>query len=282
MVYIRESIKQKIKLSVTILLITLAIATAGFVVLRYQVEGERKVPFEIGKIIMISSASTQPDVGGDSGEGENAGSGENADENSGQEVAENANTEADAEDYIWNEKVVQTNDLYIYLDKNNNYKGDKAIRNVHIENIKILENVKVGKIQVYMPNSLNDGLYKYTNDYLIGSSLTYRGAAADNKKALEINNQGGCICISFANMGLENYKSNEDQEVPQGGSILSKINLNSDDLKFKVSFDLVVEVQDRTYKTTVTLDMPADGVVDKKESYVVIDNFDKTVYKRIK
>ena len=265
MIYIREGIKQKIKLSAIILIIAISIATAGFVALRYQVEGERKVPFEIGKIIMISSASTQPDVGGDA----------NTDEAGTQETAK-------PENYIWNEKVIQTNDLYIYLDKNNNYKGDKTIRNVHIENIKILENVKIGKIQVYMPNSLNDGLYKYTNDYLIGSSLTYRGAAADNKKALEINNQGGCICISFANMGLDNYKSNEEQELPQGGFILSKINLNNEDLKFKVSFDLVIEVQDRTYKTTVTMDMPVDGVVEKKESYTVVDNFEKTVYKRIK
>lgn len=270
MIYISDNVKQKLKFSAVLFAIIIAIAVAGFIVLRYQVEGEKKVPFEIGKIIVISSARTDAIV--------------NANEqNNDANVEENAEQQTtEQENYIWNEKVVQTNDVYIYIDKNQDYKKEQSIKNVRIENIKILENVKVGKIQVYMPNSLDDGLYKYVNDYLVNTSLTYTGSSADNKKALEINNQGGCIYISFANMGLENYKSNEEQELPQGGTILEKINLSNEDLKFKVSFDLVIEVDDKTYQTNVVLDMPIEGIVGQQETHQTISDFDKTVYKRLK
>ena len=273
MIYIRDNVKQKLKFGAVLFAIVISIAIAGFIVLRYQVEGEKKVPFEIGKIIVISSARTDAIVNDNKDVNNNE---ENTNINGEQQNA------AEQENYIWNEKVVQTNDIYIYIDKNQDYKKEQSIKNVRIENIKILENVKIGKIQVYMPNSLDDGLYKYINDYLVNTSLTYTGAAADNKKALEINNQGGCIYISFANMGLENYKSNEEQELPQGGSILEKINLSNEDLKFKVSFDLVIEVEDKTYQTNVTLDMPIEGIVGQQETHQTITDFDKTVYKRLK
>lgn len=270
MIYIRENVKEKIKLCITMTVIAVLIAVACFAFLAYQVKGERKVPFEIGKIIVISSATSQSV--------EN-----NKQENSVTESAEeNADIQKEEEKFIWDEQVIQTNDVYIYLDKNNKYKGNNSIKKVQIENVRILENVKIGKIQVYMPNSLNDGLYKYTDDYLIGATLSYRGASADNKKTLEINNQGGCICISFANMGLERFKSNDGNELPQGGNLLKSIGLNDDELKFKVCFDLIIEVDDRVYKTEVTLDMPANGVTDNKESFVTIDNFEDVVYKRIK
>ena len=276
MIYIREVTKQRIKFWLIIFLIAVAIAFAGFTVLKYQVEGEKKVPFQIGKIIVISSATTT----------EKDTVNEEAQQQAEGEAPQDENTQSQQpvepeENYVWNEKVVQTNDVYIYLDKNSDYKGEQAIKKVRIENIKILENVKIGKIQVYMPNSLNDGLYKYVNDYLVSTTLTYTGSNADNKKALQINNQGGCVCISFANMGLDNYRSNDEQELPQGGTILKKLNVTNEDLKFKVSFDLVIEVQDKTYKTTVTLDMPIDGVVNQKETYTTIENFEKNIYKRI-
>ena len=58
MIYIRDNVKQKLKFSAVLFAIVIAIAVAGFIVLRYQVEGEKKVPFQIGKIIVISSART--------------------------------------------------------------------------------------------------------------------------------------------------------------------------------------------------------------------------------
>lgn len=275
---ISEKAKKRIKLCLIILLIVTATAFALFTVMKYQVEGEKQVPFRIGKVIVISSASTTDAT--------------NVKEENSQEQNENQSTEEnqteteatpqeEQENYIWNEKVVQTNDLYIYLDKDTNYKKDQVIRSVKIDNIQILENVKLGKIQVYMPNSLDDGLYKYANEYLVNSSLTYKGGAADNVKALEIGNQGGCICISFANVRLGDYKSNDAQEIEQGGTILSQMNIQNEDLKFKVSFDLIIEVEDKTYKTNLVFDLPINELVGQKETHTEITDFSKTIFKRL-
>lgn len=250
---IRENVKQKIKLCVILIVIAIAIAVALFTVMKYQVEGEKVVPFKLGKVIVISSAST---IDAD-------------------------NDDQDAENYIWNEKVVQTNDLYIYIDKNNDYKKDRIIKNVKIENIQILENVKSGKIQIYMPNSLDGGIYKYSDEYLVNSTLTYTGASMDNKKTLEIGNQGGCICISFANMGLGNYKSNDDEVIEQGAAILQKMNIANEDLKFKVSFDLIIEVDDIAYKTNMVLELPIDEIVGQKETHREITDFKNVIFKRL-
>ena len=269
---VSEKAKKRIKFCLIIFLITIAIAFALFTVMKYQVEGEKQVPFRIGKVIVISSAATT-----DATNLENEAT-HNSEEN---QTEDEVQTQTEAENYIWNERVVQTNDLYIYLDKDENYKKDQVIRSVKIDNIQILENVKLGKIQVYMPNSLDDGLYKYANEFLVNSSLTYKGGAADNVKALEIGNQGGCVCISFANVGLGDYKSNEAQEIEQGGSILSQMNIQNDDLKFKVSFDLIIEVEDKTYKTNLVFDLPINELVGQKETHTEIKDFSKTIYKRL-
>ncbi|MCR5147081.1 MAG: hypothetical protein K6B70_07075 [Clostridia bacterium] len=269
--------KKRIKLCGIILAVVTAIAFAVFTVMKYDVEGERNVPFRIGKVIVISSAATTDGtVVEENVEETNANEGENV------EVPEvTPAPENQEENYIWNEKVVQTNDIYIYLDKDSNYKKDEIIKSVKIDNIKILENVKLGKVQVYMPNSLNDGLYKYVNDYLVNSSLTYKGSVNDNVKALEIGNQGGCICISFANVGLGSYKSNEAQEIEQGGTILAQMNIANEDLKFKVTFDVVIESEEKTYKTNITLDLPINELVGQKETHVEITDFSNNKYKRL-
>lgn len=269
---ISEKASKKIKLYVIIFFVVVAVAFALFTVMKYDVEGEKNVPFNIGKVIIISSAQTTDASNIENTENQATEESQNNQENAEQQPQEN---------YIWNEKVVQTNDLYIYLDKNANYKKDEIIKSVRIDNIQILENVKLGKIQVYMPNSLDDGLYKYINDYLVNASLTYKGAANDNIKALEIGNQGGCICISFANVGLGEYKSNDAQEIEQGGTILSQMNIQNDDLKFKVSFDLIIEVESKTYKTNLVFDLPINDLVGQKETHVEITDFSKNIFKRL-
>ena len=275
MIHISDKLKKAIKLSTVILVLAIVIAFAIFSVMKYEVEGEKEVPFKLGKIIVISSA-TSDDVDNSEQQGEDNNQVE--DGSVGQTIDEQQQQET--ESYIWNKKVIQTNDVYIYLDKNTEYEESQSIKSVKIENIKMLQNVKAGKIQVYMPNSLDDAVYKYINEFLVNSTLTYTGAEMDNKNNLQIGNQGGCVCLSFANVGLDQYKSNDDQEIQQGAAILEKMNVSNSDLKFKVAFDLVVEVQGMTYRTNIVLDMPVDELVGQKETHTEITEFEDVVYKR--
>ncbi len=290
---IRDRIKQKIKFCIIILVITIAIAVAIFSVLKYEVEGEKEVPFELEKIIVISSADITDVVDENMTDTEtteqtatenlsvDGGDTQTPIDNQTNSAEEsNEQVPAQEESYIWEKNVIQTNDICIVLDKNEDFKEGQYIKNVKIKNIQILQNVNLGKIQVYMPSSLDGEMYKYTNEYLVNSSLTYTGAPADNKKNLQIRNQGGCIYISFANVGLSQYKSNDDQEIQQGAFILEKMNVANEDLKFKVSFDLVIEVEDMSYKTNVVLDLPVDGVVGQKETHMEITDFSDVVFKR--
>jgi len=281
----RYNLKQKIKFSVAIFIIVLVIAIAIFTVLRYNVEGEKNMPFNLGKIIVISSAVTE-EKDNLNEEKMNSETEQNVNENGdNSEIEKNANSEQSVENndenYLWNEKVIQTNDVYIYIDKNMEYKEQEIIKNVHIENIQILQNSNIGKIQIYMPNSLDGELYKYTNDFIVNSKLTYIGASSDNRKTLEIGNQGGCICLSFANIGVGDYKSNDDMELASGAQILEKMGLKDEDLKFKVSFDLVIDVIGKSYKTNIVLDLPIDGLVGNKESHTEITDFSNTIFKRM-
>lgn len=57
----REKIIQRIKFCIIIVIIASAVAFATFTVLKYQVEGEKNMPFNLGKIIVISSACTVND-----------------------------------------------------------------------------------------------------------------------------------------------------------------------------------------------------------------------------
>lgn len=293
--YISNNIKSKIKLCVVCVFVVCMIAFSIFTVMRYEVEGEKKMPFKLGKIIVISSAvttdatndvlldeNTQESIQGNTQENAQDGAQENKQDTAQENITNEPNSDSKSqESYIWNEKVIQTNDLYIYIDKNNEYNKETIIKSVKIENIQILQNVKIGKVQVYMPNSLDDGLYKYTNDFLVNSTLTYNGASSDNVKNLEIGNQGGCVCISFANIGIGDYKSNDDTEIEQGAAILEKMNVGNDDLKFKVSFDLIIEVQDKSYKANIMMDLPVDDLIGNKETHKEITDFDDVIFKRM-
>ena len=120
------------------------------------------MPFNLGKIIVISSASTSPVTNTQINE-----------ENT--EVA--VEQQESQEKYLWEENVIQTNDVYIYLDKNNNYKEEETIRNVRIENIQILKNVNFQyavKLWNYLQNNIDDNTVRehdfknyYDNDELI-------------------------------------------------------------------------------------------------------------------
>ena len=148
---IREKVKQRIKFYSVLLGVICVIAFAVFTVMKYNIEGEKVVPFNVGKIIVISSATTT-----NNNEQENVENQQNADEQGNNENSENIentetadkqenntnteeaqNTENNQntetaeqpeENYIWNEKVVQTNDIFIYLDKNPDYKKDDIIK----------------------------------------------------------------------------------------------------------------------------------------------------------
>lgn len=137
--------------------------------LKYAVEGENNMPFELSQLIVVSTA----------------------------EGVENTQSEN-----IWNFDLMQNNDIYIYIGKNKNYKDTEIIKKVVINNIKIENGPKAGKITTYRPSEAEGTIYEYIDNYIINNELVYSGSEVTNAKNLEIANQGGVILFRFCNKDL--------------------------------------------------------------------------------
>ena len=241
--------KEKIKACIAIAVIVLAIIITGIISMKYYVEGETNMPFTLSKITIVS-------------------------------IAEGVENEGAEEK--WNLSIFQNNDIYFSIEKNDNNKEDEIIESVSIENIQVLENPKVGQIKTYMPNSSDGRLFSYSDEYIVQENkITFRGASKSNSKTLEIGNQGGTAVIRFANTQIGSYISNEDEEIKHDGSLLQKLNVQNEDVSFKVSFDVVINLKNKSYVSNITLDLPCENDLIEKGtcSKEIIDKF---VFKRVK
>lgn len=242
-----DKTKQRIKLCLAITVVVVILAIVGMIMIKYEVEGDKNMPYNLSKIMIVSTAE------GVETEGKNK----------------------------WNFNIYQNNDLYFYIDKNNEYKGnDTYIEKIRIENIQITKAPKVGEIKSYMPNSTEGRLYSYDKSYIIEEKLEYNGAGKSNSQMLEIGSQGGNALIRFSNTNLGAYSSDDDKEIIHDGTLLKKLELTQEDINFTVSFDFIIEVQNHKYKANIQLGLPYGNIVENgTESIEKIDMSD-VVFKR--
>jgi len=76
--------------------------------------------------------------------------------------------------------------------------------------------------------------------------------------------------------------SNEQGEVRHDGTILKKININSEELKAKISFDITIKLSSgNKYKANIKLEFPTDNLInDGTEAFEKTDMND-IIFKRI-
>lgn len=243
----KEKRKQMIKNCIAIFFVFIIFIVVGAIMIKYEVEGDKNMPFNLSKIVVVSTA-------------------------------EGIETEGKKK---WNFDVYQNNDIYIYLDKNNNYlKENEYIQKVRIENIEIISGPKVGKINAYMPNSVDGRLYSYDNTYLIEDKLEYKGATKSDSKTLEIGNQGGNVLIRFSNTELGKYSSNDEDEIIHDGTLLKKLELQQEDISFIVSFDLVIEVKKCSYRANIQLDLPYKNILEEGTTSFEKKEISDIIFKR--
>lgn len=247
----REVIKKAVKAGICILVLIIILILVFANIAEYNSKGETNMPFELSKIVVMSTAEGM----------------ENKEENT---------------DVKWKFNVIQNNDIYLTISKNENYNKEDLIKSVKIENIQITNGPRQGAIKVYMPNSSDGRLFTYSDDYVVEENVEYRGAVNSNPKTLEIGNQGGNILISFVNTGLGTYESTEDTEIKHDGTLVAKMGKTEEDLKFTASFDLVINVKNKSYRTNISIDMPSDGLLEKGISTNEITDMKDFVFKREK
>lgn len=233
---------------VILFIVFVILFVTGIITLKYSVEGESSLPFELSKISIISIAE-------------------------GTDIEDNTNR--------WNLQVSQNNDIYLYIKKNDNYKNTEAINKIILENFQVRETPKIGTLKLYKPDSqMENKLFKNTPENET-NKIEFTGDIDASLKDLKLSNQGGLVIFRYAISDLGNYISNDDIEINHD-DLLKKLNIINEDLKFSFSFDILMELNSgRKYKANVNLDLPINNIVDEGTQSVEYTDLKNVIFKRM-
>ncbi len=245
--------KKSFHICMTIIIIAVILFVAGIMILRYQVEGETNMPFEITKITLISTS-------------------DGIDKNQ------------EGESTNWAFDINQNNDIYIYIEKNDNYKEEEAIRSIVIDGLNVQRDKELGTVKFYRPNVSETGTNFSNTEENEVQTIEYTGGMESDIKNLVIGNQGGVIFFRYANNNVAEYTSDiATTDTITTNQLLKSANVNESDLKAKLSFDLSITTEDgKEYKANISLDVPVEGVVENGTASREITNLDDIVFKRTK
>lgn len=244
---IRAEIKKHLKRDIIFLIIAIVLFVILLIIFKYEVEGEKKetLPFLIDKISVVSTAD-------------------------GLKNPENT-------EYLWSGQILQINDIYIKVSQNDNIK--KVLKNVKIEDIQIEKQPLRGEINITRISKNEDTSNKYLEENL--SEITYLGGKSTSLEELTIANQGGIIGLRTINKGLGKYNSNE-LEINYDGRLLNIENIKNEEIKFKIAFELVIEVLDGiNYKTRIEIDLLEENIVEKGIAILELNDLQNLIYKRV-
>ena len=245
--------KKSFHICMTIVIIAVILFIAGILILRYQVEGETNMPFDITKITLISTS-------------------DGVDKN---QEGDNTN---------WAFDINQNNDIYIYIEKNDNYKEEEEIRSIIIDNLNVQKEKELGTVKFYRPNvEESGGNFSNTEENEV-QSLEYTGGLESDIKNLVIGNQGGLIIFRYANNNVAEYISDvsTNNEITTN-QLLKSANVNEEDLKSKLTFDISITTEEgKEYKANISLDVPIEGVVENGTVSREMTDLDDIVFKRTK
>lgn len=230
--------------------IILIFCTTFFIMYKYHVEGEKKLPFNITKIILASSAKTE-DL----------------------EIIENT----------YQANVIQKNDIYIAIEKNKEYSKEDAIKKITFNNFQVLEKGGKGTLEFYRTSS-GEKSFEYIEKFKIKDSVEYIGSNVTNLKLenMIISNQGGLIELSAIIKELGKITYSENDNIITDGSLLNRLELKQEDIKHKISFDMIMELAGgNTFKTTIYLNLPSGDILTQGVCIDEKTDFSDLIFKRI-
>lgn len=243
-----SKINKLILKSAYITIIVLIIAVIGLIILKYNVEGEKNMPFKLSSILVISSAE-------------------------GHQKTEN-------EEYLWDAEIYQNNDIYLNIEKNKNYKETEVIKSIIIENIEIDQKPLIGDIKFYRTSNEKSNLFIYEEEFEIENNIEYIGDMSTDLSNLKISNQGGTLIIRAVNKTGKKYTSNE-KEFEHTGKLLEKVGVPYEEVKATISFDLIINLEsDISYRAKIELELPTGDITKEGSSSTEITDMKNIVFKR--
>ena len=240
--------KKILNICIICIIIIAIIFTAVMLILNYDEKGETNMPFKVSKISIVSTVN-------------------------GQDVE---NSEAK-----WDINVIQNNDVYIYIEKNDEYKKQETIKSVKLGNITIAEKPEIGDIKIYKPIS-NDTVLFENKDENVVNELEYKGTKSTDAKKLQISNQGGVLIFRCANNNIGTYTSNDDAEINYN-NLISKLNISENSLISKIKFNITITLNSgKVFRADdVEIQVPNDGIANNGTVGHEYTNLQSIVFKRI-
>lgn len=228
------------------IVIVLIIAVVALLILKYDVEGEKNMPFKLSSIIVASTAE---------------------------------GIQKENEEYKWDAEIYQNNDIYINIEKNKNYKETEIIKSITIDNIQINKEPQVGKMFLYRAKAEENNLFSNNDEFLINDRVEYIGDTNSDLKNLKISNQGGTLILRVINKTGKRYVSNDD-EFSHDGRLLNKVNISYEQIKSTTSFDLTITLESGIiFKANIKLELPVGDIT--KDGSASLENSGKDiVFKR--
>lgn len=244
----KAKINKLILRSAYAVIIVLIFSVIALLILKYEVEGEKNMPFKLSSILVISNAEGYQ--------------------------------ETESTEYKWDTQIYQNNDIYLNIEKNKNYKETELIKSISIENIQVEEAPTIGNISFYRTANDETSLFSYKEEHIIDNNIQYVGDVESDLKNLKISNQGGTIIIRAVNKTGRNYTSNEE-EFEHNGKLLNKAKISYEEIKSTISFDLVINLEtDISFRAKIQLELPVGNIVEEGSSSMEIKDMKNIVFKR--
>ena len=235
-------------LVVIIVIIVAILFFLGITILRYNVEGETNMPFVLSKISVISQS---------------------------------LGTDKTVEGMRWAFDVNETNDIYLYIDKNEGNNQEELIKSVKIDSININTAPAVGQTNFYKPDVTDVNLFFKDSAENVINSLEYAGDVESDIKNLKISNQGGIVAFRYSINNVAEYTSNDDEQI-EHKDLLNKAGVDYNNLKSNISFDLTINLESgKVFKSNINLDLPLDNVVQEGVVSKEITDVEQFIFKRI-
>jgi len=246
----RSSFNKKRIIHIYVIVFIIAIIALITVALmfKYHIEGEKKLPFKLKKINVISTAESDITLG---------------------------------EENMWHAKILQKNDIYFVIEKNSEYKKEEAIKKISFENFQVIKsNNEESIINFYKPTT-SVSTYNYSDEYKIENSLELLGGMSTNMETLQINNQGGTLGFSVTADNIGEYVFMENEKLPSDGRLLAKAGAEKESIDFTISFDLIIETEsNQKFKSNIIIDLPTGNILEDGVGTLEDTEMKNVIFKR--
>lgn len=232
---------------VSVIIVTI-IFISIMLVLHYNVNGETNMPFKITKINVISTTDGK---------------------------------DAESQEYKWSIEACQNNDIFIYVEKNDNHSKQEIIKSIKIDDLKILKNSAIGELKFYRPVKKDNFLFENLDEN-VTNQIEFIGAETDDIGNLKISNQGGVISFRCSNINIGTYLSNDDEQINYE-ELLKKMQILEENLVAQISFDITMNLNSgKVFKAEdIKLQIPNQDIVNNGVIGKEYENLENVIFKRI-